>query len=143
MPAWRLQKILGLADGDGDGLVIVAEADGEGVSVGVGVVDFWVDGVVLPTAEVTVGDAVIDWRADGDGDCDAVDEGPVTTLAPDDPVLAEVPVSDAVAALTTWLTDCDGLLVFPVSDFGGPLELSSSATAATIPPIAARAPHQL
>jgi hypothetical protein len=120
-------------DGGGVGVVVsvsVALDDADEPWVG----EPWVVGAVV------VGDAVGPLLADG-VDWGAVDEGAVTTLAPDGLVLAVVPVSDAVAGCATCLADCDGLSVLlPVRRGGWLLELSKSATTATTPHTARAAP---
>ena len=98
----------------------------------------WV-GEVGVVGALVVGDAVGPLLADG-VDWGAVDEDAVTTLAPDGLVLAEVPVSDAVAGCATCLADCDGLPEFEVRLGGWPLELSRSATTATTPHTTRAAP---
>jgi hypothetical protein len=121
----------------GDGEVAVADAeDGGGV-------EFWVVGDMLPSPVVTVGAGVVGWRVVGCGEFGAVDEGTVPTVAPDELVLAVVPVSDAVAGFAAWLADCEGPSVLLVSDDGWPPELSSSATTAATTHTARPAPKAM
>lgn len=112
--------------------VAVAVAVEVGVGVGVGVavdagdVEFLVVGDMLPSPVVTVGAGVVGWRVVGCGDRGAVDEGTVTTVAPDELGLAVVPVSDALAGFAAWLADWEALPVWLVSAGGCPPEFSRS-----------------
>jgi hypothetical protein len=128
-PTVGLGESLGVGDelvGVGDGEVVADAVDGGGL-------EFLVVGDMLPSPVVTVGAGVVGWRVVGCGDGGAVDEGTVTTVAPDGLVLAEVPVSDALAGFAAWLADWEGLTVLLLSLDGCPPEFSSSiaTTAAT------------